>query len=153
DRLDRVQLGAFGRDELMLNRQKPFGDDVQLRRRHQVMNIRHTPGERVVDRNHGERRTAAAHRGEGVLERGARQRLVIRIGLLAGNMRIRARLALKGDLAPLARFGARFLKRLLAFLHDRPVSMARAFSKSSGVSTPSGTASMMATSMRMPASS
>ena len=66
-------------------------------------------------------------RGEGILEGRAGQRLVAGIGLRAGDVRIGPGLALECD--------------FLALAHERPDSMARARSKSSGVSTPSGTLS------------
>src|SRR6202044_3705226 len=102
-----------------------------------MMDIRHPPGHRIVDRNHRQRRPSAADGGEGILECRTWQRLHVAIGLAAGEVRIRSRLALIGDLAAVI---------LAAFGHADagprcPVSMARAFSKSCGVSTPSGTAS------------
>src|SRR5262252_6336807 len=148
---ERAQRGAARRHELMLHRQEPFGDDMQLRSRHQVMDVGYASGHRVVDRDHRQRGAAVAHRGKGIFEGGASKRRVFRVCLFAGDMRIGARLALKSDLAALAR-----VSRLLGALflgHDRFVSMARAFSKSCSVSTPSGTAATSATSMRMPASS
>src|ERR1700722_7039727 len=104
-----------------------------------MVDVGDAAGHRIVDRDHREGGAAGAHRGEGILKRRTRQRLVARIGLIASDMRIGARLALERDFLPLA--------------HDRLVSMARAVSKYSGVSTPSGTVSTIATSMRMPASS
>ena len=107
------------------------------------MDIRHPAGHRIVDRDHGELGAAGAHRGEGVLEGRARQRLVVRD---------RPRCRRCANSRP-ARPGTRSSCALLIVLalghaglrlcHDCPVSMARAFSKSSGVSTPSGTASTM----------
>ncbi len=79
----------------MLHRQKPFADNMQPRSRHEMMNIGDPAGERIVDRNHPEHGATGAHRGKGVLEGRTRQRLVARIGFVAGDMRIRAEFALE----------------------------------------------------------
>ena len=90
-----VERRALRRHQLMLHRQEPLGDDVQARTRHQVMDVGDAAGDRVLDRDHAERGLAACHRGEGILEGRARHRLVVGIGLAAGEMRVRAGLALK----------------------------------------------------------
>jgi hypothetical protein len=102
DRPDGLQRRAFRRHQLMLHRKKPLGHDMQPRARHQMMDVSDPPGHRIVDRDHGERGTSVAHRGEGVLEGRTRQRLVGWVGLPAGNVRVRARFALESDLAPFA---------------------------------------------------
>ena len=61
------------------------------------MNIGDAPGNGVLDRDHAEIGRAVAQRREGVLEGGAGQRLATGVVLDAGDMRIRARLALVGD--------------------------------------------------------
>jgi hypothetical protein len=98
DRPDRFQRGAVRRHQLMLHWQEPLGDDVKPRARHQVMNISHASGYRIVDRNHAELGAPAAHSGECVLEGRTRQQRITRIGLLAGNLRVGAGLALECDL-------------------------------------------------------
>ena len=95
--LDRLQCRAARRHQLVLHRQEIFGDDVQARFRHQVMDVGDAAGDRIVDRDHGERGAAGAHRRERVLEGRARQRLVAAIGLHAGDVRIGARLTLERD--------------------------------------------------------
>ena len=78
-------------------------------------------------------------RGEAILEGRAGHRLVIRIGFAAGDMRIRARLALENDLflAMPAALQA-FVTQTAAF-ESTGRAFARALASSSGVSTPSGT--------------
>ena len=102
DRLDGLERRALGRHQLVLHRQEPLRHDMQPRRRHQMMDIRHPAGHRIVDRNHGERGAPGADRGEGILESRTRQRLHVPIGLAAGDVRIRSGLALIGDLAAIA---------------------------------------------------
>ena len=137
--LDGLEGRALRRHQLVADRQKPFGDDVQLRSRHQVMDVGDAAGDRILDRDHAEIDLAGGERGEAILEGRAGHRLVVRIGFAAGEMRIRPRLALKNDLllghviplscVPYADISGRV---------NRP-SSSRAFSRSSGVSTPSGT--------------
>ena len=97
-RLDGFQARAFGCHELIANRQKPFGDDVQARRRHQMMDVGDAAGDRILDRDHAEIDVAGNERSEAVLECRAGHRLVIWIGFAAGKMRICARFSLKDDL-------------------------------------------------------
>ena len=89
---------ALRRHQLVADRQEPFGDDVQAGCRHQVMDVGDAAGDRILDRDHAEVGVAGAERGEAVLEGRAGHRLVVGIGLAAGEMRIRARLALEDDL-------------------------------------------------------
>ena len=63
-----------------------------------MMDVGDAAGDRVLDRDHAELGLAGSERAEAILEGGAGDRLVIRIGLAAGEMRIRARLALEDDL-------------------------------------------------------
>src|SRR5690606_26040262 len=111
----------------------------------EMMNIRHAARERVLDRDHCETRAALVHRREHILERVARQVHHVRECLAAGDMRVRARLALKGE--------AVFRTGGIRHYTDLRESAARAFSRSAGVSTPSGTVSTSATSIVIPASS
>src|SRR5690606_26357347 len=84
---------------------------------------------------------------EGILEGLARQRLHVREHVAARHVGIRAELALDGDLVGLRDHGRYPCQMGWA------ASIARAFSRSAGVSTPSGTVSTISASMRMPASS
>ena len=87
--------------------------------------------------------------------RSRRARLGVRIGLAAGEVRIGARLALERDLSSWS-WPLRYALHDCAGRQpagDRRRACARAVSRSSGVSTPSGTLSTIATSIRMPASS
>ena len=59
-RPDRLQRRAVRRQQLMLHRQEPFGDDVQPRRRHQVMDVGDPAGHRILDRDHAEIGSAVA---------------------------------------------------------------------------------------------
>ena len=84
-------------EQLVLHRHEMLGDDVQLRIRHQMMDVGDAAGDRVLDRDHAEIGVARAQRRERVLEGGAGHRLGVRIGLADGEVRIRARLALEYD--------------------------------------------------------
>jgi len=97
DRLEPLERRALGRHQLIADRQERLGDDVKARGRHQVMDIRHPAGDRVLDRDHAEIGVPARDRREGVLESRARHRLVARIGLVAGDVRVRPGLALEHD--------------------------------------------------------
>jgi hypothetical protein len=96
--LDSLQGSAFWRHQLIADRQEPFGDDVQARSRHQMMDIGDAAGDRVLDWNHAEIDVACDERREAILEGRTRDRLVVRIGVAAGKMRVRPRLALENDL-------------------------------------------------------
>ncbi len=85
DRLDAVQRRALRRHQLMLHRQKPFGDDVQARARHQVVDVGDSAGDRVLDQDHAECGFAAGDGREGILEGRAGHRLVVGIGLAAAR--------------------------------------------------------------------
>ena len=45
---------ALWRHQLIADRQKPFGDDVQARGRHQMMDVGDAAGDRILDRDHAE---------------------------------------------------------------------------------------------------
>ena len=72
--------------------------------RQQMMDVGDAARHRILDRDHGELGLAALHRGERILEGRAGKRLHVRIGVARGEMRIGARLALKGDFVR-TRFG------------------------------------------------
>src|SRR5262249_54483204 len=93
--------------------------------------------DRILDGDHAESRGPIGQRRKGVLEGGAGERLPIGINVVAGDVRIGAGLALIGDDG-------------VAHVLVPNISLARA--RSCGVSTPSGTASTTARSIRMPAS-
>ena len=152
--LMRLQRRTLRRHQLIADRQEPFGDDVQLRGRHQMMDVGDAAGDRILDRDHAEIDLAVGQRSETILEGRAGHRLVVRIGLAAGDVRIRPRFSLENDLF-LAPYAYPFCRRLgrRPRTSSQPASILRAFSNSSGVSTPSGTLATTATSMRMPASS
>ena len=114
-----------------------------------MMDVGDAAGDRILDRDHAEIGLAGAERGEGVLEGRAGHGSASGIGLADGEVRIGAGLALEDDFLAslLMAVGTRYCAA-----SQRPSSVPRV-SRSSGVSTPSGTLSTIATSMRMPASS
>src|SRR3954454_16395461 len=115
-----------------------------------MMDIGDAAGDRILDRDHGERGVAAFDHGKRVLEGRASERLQGRIGVATGKMRIGAALALIGDLVTLGcgHGGDAQMEREAGI--EAKISRARA--RSAGVSTPSGTVSTRATWMRNPAS-
>ena len=80
-----------------MDRQEMLADDMEPRRRQQVMNIRHTARDRIFDRDHGERSRAFLNRREGILEGRAGQGLHLGEGLIAGDLRVGTGLALEGN--------------------------------------------------------
>ena len=52
--LDVLDGGALRREQLVAHRHEMLGDDVQVRLRHQVVDVGDPAGDRVLDRNHGE---------------------------------------------------------------------------------------------------
>ena len=68
-----VERRAGQGQQMMVHPLEMLADDVEPRIRHQVMDVGDAAGDRVLDRHHGQRRPIFAHRGEGVLELGARQ--------------------------------------------------------------------------------
>ena len=148
--LSRAEGRPLRRHELVADRQEPLADNVQPGRRHQIMNVGDPAGDRILDRNHGEIGFARRYRGEGVLEGRTGNGIVFRECFAAGDMRVGPRLALKGDGPALH---AVSLRAAFGPSQCAAARMARAAASSSGVSTPKGTESTIATSMRMPASS
>ena len=94
DVLDGRQLGAARGAELETDRQEVLAHDVQPRARQEMMDIGDASGDRVLDRDHGERGRPVAERREGILEGRAGQGLPIGMHLLAGDMGVRAGLSL-----------------------------------------------------------
>ena len=129
--------------QLEMDRQEIFADDVQLRFRQQMMDVGDAAGDGVLDRDHGEVGLAGLDRVEGILEGRARQRLHRREHVAAGGVGIGARLALEG-------YSVGLFRPCPTSQFER-ISLAR--SRSSGVSTPSGSDCTISASMRMPASS
>ena len=137
----------------------------EARIRHQVVDVGDPAGDRILDRDHAERRPALAHRREGVLEAGAGQRRHLGKDAPAGEIGIGARLALEGDRLFRIVGGSigLLVRRLCAVRRAQapsitachPAISARARSRSAGVSTwtPSQAGSIRLTEMRMPASS
>ena len=143
-RFEARRRGAGHQQELVMDAQEVFADDIEIGGGQQMMDVGDASGDRIVDGNHREIDLALLHGGKGVLECPRSDGLVARIGFAAGNMRIGAGLALIGDLG--CHLSPSNQKRL-AF------SFWRAASRSAGVSTPKGAVSTSATSMRMPAAS
>ncbi len=96
--LDRFQGRASWRHQLIADRQKPFGDDVQAGGRHQVVDVGDAPRDRILDRDHAKVDVAGDKRGKAIFEGGAGYRLVLGIGFATGKMRIRPRFSLIDDL-------------------------------------------------------
>src|SRR6478672_9400598 len=97
-RLQLVEPRAGHPEQLVMDPEEVLADDVEVRRRHQVVDVGDPSGNRILDRDHREMRRPRRDRGKGILEGPARQRLVIGKGLLAGNVRIGPRLPLESDL-------------------------------------------------------
>ena len=102
-RLELGQLDAGKREQLVPHPLEMLGDDVQARMRQQMMDVGDAARHRILDGDHGELGRAALNRGERILEGRAGKRLHARIGVARGEVRIGARLALKGDFV--RRFG------------------------------------------------
>jgi hypothetical protein len=85
-------------EELMANGEEAFADDREAGIGEEVMNVGNAPGERILDRQHRPFGLAVANGGKRRLECRAGKRIKGRRESLAGEMRIRAGLALKGDL-------------------------------------------------------
>ena len=97
-RLEFVEPRAGHPEQLMMDPEEVLADDMEMRCRHQMVDVGDPPGNRVFDRDHREMRRPGRHGRKRVLERAARQRLVIGKRLLAGDVRIGPRLPLKSDL-------------------------------------------------------
>ena len=52
--LDRLEARAFHGHQLIADRQKPFGDDVEPCRRHQMVNVGDAAGHGIFNRDHAE---------------------------------------------------------------------------------------------------
>src|SRR5204862_2267508 len=87
-RLELLEPRSGYPEQLMVNPEEMLADDVEMRRRHQVMDVGHPPRYRILDRDHREMRRTGGDRGKRVLESPARQRLVIRERLRTGDVRI-----------------------------------------------------------------
>ena len=83
------------RHELVAHAQEMLADDMQPGPRQQVVDVGHASCHGVLDRDHGVAGVAGLHRRQGVLERGAGDRLERRECFLAGEVRVGAWLALK----------------------------------------------------------
>ncbi len=143
---DFVVLHARQYHQLEADRHEIFTDDMQPRFRQEGMDVGHAPGDRVLDRDHRQIGFAAFERLEGVLESRAGQRLHLREHVAAGHVGIGAVITLEGDA-----IGQR--GHLVPLQDWRDVRIARAFSRSAGVSTPSGIEWTISASIRIPASS
>ena len=136
DGFDVFEMGAFDAEQIEMDRQEIFADDIEPGGRQQMMDVGDAAGDRIFDRDHGELRRAVRDGRERVFESGAGQGLQFGKDIAAGDVGIGARLALIGDLRSF-HFGLKSV---------------RARSRSAGVSTPKAASSTRATSMRMPAS-
>jgi hypothetical protein len=130
--------------QLEADRHEIFADDMQPRFRQEVMDIGDASGDRVLDRDHRQVRIAVFERLEGVLESRARKRFHGREHVAAGHVGIGAEIALEGDAIGECVHG------VIRYEEARANRIARAFSRSAGVSTPNGTESTISASMRMP---
>ena len=137
---DLVEPDAGQSQKVMMHRMEMLGHDVQTGMRQQVVHIGDPAGHRVLDRNHGQPGAAVPDRSQRLLEVATRQGRPIGMDLPAGEIGIGAERALEGN-------------RVEGQFGQSPASILRAVSRSSGVSTPSGTVSTSAASIRMPASS
>src|SRR5450631_502907 len=97
DRPDVFELRASDAEQLKMNWQEIFPDDVETGTGQKMMDIGDTPRDRVLDWDHAKHRRALGDGSERVLEGCAGQRLPVGINVVAGNMRIRTWLALVGD--------------------------------------------------------
>ena len=97
DRPDALEPRAGHGQQMVVHPQEMLADDVQAAMRHQMMDVRDPPRDRVVDRDHRPLGPALAHRSERFLEGFRRQGLEMRADLTAGEMRVGAGLALEDD--------------------------------------------------------
>src|SRR5947207_2427753 len=107
-----------------------------------MVDIGNAAMQRILDRNDAQVGLSPLYRIDRVFEGGARHVFKTRQCLARGKVGIGARLALEGNRPGARNHGAHRLANAL-----------RAFSRSAGVSTLSGTASTRATAIVMPASS
>jgi hypothetical protein len=68
DGAHRVETGARHGQKLVANPQEVLADDMQVRIRHQMVDIGDPSGDRVLHRDHGIRDLAGGHRGERFFE-------------------------------------------------------------------------------------
>ena len=64
--------------QLVVHAQEVLADDVQVRLRQQVVDVGDAAGDRVLDRDHGERGLAVVTAAKASSKVGARQRLAVR---------------------------------------------------------------------------
>ena len=88
---------ARNAEQAVAHAQKMLADNEQFGIGQQMVDVGDPAGDRIVDRDHAEPGRAVGHRGQRVLEGGAGERLHVGKYLAAGDVGIRARLALKGD--------------------------------------------------------
>ena len=167
---------ALGRHQLVAHAQEMLADDVEVGARQQVMDIGDAARNRVLDRDHGVAHLTAVYGRKRVLERRVGGGVERGERLCAGKMRVGARLALVGDALALRRLARRggappsaaenLVRELAVGTRGKearrgaaqpptgaaPCKSERARSRSAGVSTPSGTVSTIAASMRIPSS-
>ena len=96
-RRDGVERRPRHRHQVEADPQEVLGHDVQPRVGQEVMDVGDPAGDGVVDRDHREVGLAVLDRCEGVLERRARERLPVGVGLLADQVGVGSRLTLVGD--------------------------------------------------------
>ena len=84
-------------EQMVLHRQKMFGDDVKARARQQMVDVSDPPGQGIFDRQHGALSTTLRHRFHRLIKGAARQRGKRWRILLAGELRKCPRLALIRD--------------------------------------------------------
>ena len=90
DGFDVAELRPLEAEQLEMDRQEIFADDMEIGAREQMMDVGDPSGEGVLDRNHAKLRLAVGDGAERVLERIERQRLPapdVRSGKRYGNLR------------------------------------------------------------------
>ena len=136
------KLRALHTQKLQMDRQEVFAEDIETGLRQQMMDVRDTAVQRIFYGNDANIGLAAAHRIDGIFKRRLRYGVAVRQRLACGLVAERTQLALERH-----RLRARNRRT-----HLCPNAL-RAFSRSAGVSTLSGTLSTRATTICMPASS
>src|SRR5581483_5552723 len=127
----------------MMDGKEMFGHDVKAGAGQQMMDVGDAPVQGIFHRDDGKIGFAFAHRFDRVLESGTGNGLRLRQRFARGEIAEGARFTLEGDA-----FG-----RCDDPAHAIAAKRARALSRSSGVSTLSGTSATRATAIVMPASS
>ena len=143
------------REQLMPHRHEMLGNDMKPGVRHEMVDVRHTARHRILNWDHPEIGLPHTDGGERIFERRARHRLEFGIDLTCGQVGIGSGLTLEDDLVACGHGYSRMQSaHREREAHDvGELRILRARSRSSGVSTPSGTVSTIETSIRMPASS